>query len=64
VRSTHSAQGNPGTILEVRRILYEHLGTPCGLECAVIEPVDEAAASMGTREPAPAAIPPVGVQAP
>jgi pimeloyl-ACP methyl ester carboxylesterase len=51
VRSTHSAQGNPGTILEVRRVLYEHLGIPCGLECEVIERVDAAAAGMKKPEP-------------
>src|SRR5215469_2885485 len=60
VRSMHSAQGNPGTILEVRRILYEHLGIPCGLDCEVIERVDEAAASMDAQEPAPAAPAPAG----
>jgi len=42
VRSSHSTQSTPATILEVRRILYEHLGIPCGLECEVPERVDEA----------------------
>jgi pimeloyl-ACP methyl ester carboxylesterase len=41
-RSSHSTQSNPGTILEVRRILYEHLGIPCGLECEVADRVDAA----------------------
>jgi hypothetical protein len=40
--STHSTQSNPATILEVRRILYEHLGIACGLECEVPERVDAA----------------------
>ncbi|HUM18434.1 MAG TPA: hypothetical protein VL086_22265 [Candidatus Nitrosotalea sp.] len=39
--SEHSTQGNPQTILEVRRILYEHLGIACGLECEVVDRVDE-----------------------
>jgi pimeloyl-ACP methyl ester carboxylesterase len=51
VRSHHSAQGNPATILEVRRILYEHLGIPCGLECEVVDRVDAAAAAMEKPEP-------------
>jgi pimeloyl-ACP methyl ester carboxylesterase len=51
VRSHHSAQGNPATILEVRRILYEHLSIPCGLECEVVDRVDAAAAAM--EKPAP-----------
>lgn len=51
VRSTHSAQSNPGTILEVRRVLYEHLDIPCGLECEVVERVDAAAARMRKPEP-------------
>ena len=42
VHSTHSTQSTPATILEVRRILYEHLGIPCGLECEVPERVDAA----------------------
>jgi pimeloyl-ACP methyl ester carboxylesterase len=50
VRSHHSAQGNPATILEVRRILYEHLGIPCGLECEVVDRVDAAAAAMEKPE--------------
>ena len=50
-RSEHSTQSNPTTILELRRILYEHLGIPCGLECEVAERVD-AAASKPTPEPA------------
>ena len=40
VHSTHSTQSTPATILEIRRILYEHLGIPCGLECEVPERVD------------------------
>jgi hypothetical protein len=51
VRSHHSAQGNPVTILEVRRILYEHLGIPCGLECEVVDRVDAAAVAMEKPEP-------------
>jgi len=42
VRSTHSTQSTPATILEVRRILYEHLGVPCGLECEVPDRVEKA----------------------
>ncbi len=42
VHSTHSTQSTPATILEVRRILYEHLGIPCGLECEVPARVDAA----------------------
>ena len=42
VRSTHSTQSTPATILEIRRILYEHLGIACGLECEVPERVDTA----------------------
>jgi pimeloyl-ACP methyl ester carboxylesterase len=42
VHSEHSTQSTPATILEVRRILYEHLGIPCGLECEVPERVDAA----------------------
>ena len=53
VRSTHSAQGNPATILEVRRILYEHLQIPCGLDCEVVDRVDAAAASMDKPEALP-----------
>jgi pimeloyl-ACP methyl ester carboxylesterase len=49
--SEHSTQSNPATILELRRILYEHLGIVCGLECEVAERVD-AAASMSKPEPA------------
>ena len=51
VRSTHSCQSTPATILEVRRILYEHLGIACGLECEVRERVD--AAVGGTPRPEP-----------
>jgi pimeloyl-ACP methyl ester carboxylesterase len=42
VRSTHSTQSTPATILEIRRILYEHLGIPCGLECEVPDRVEKA----------------------
>jgi hypothetical protein len=42
VHSSHSTQSTPATILEIRRILYEHLGIPCGLECEVPERVDAA----------------------
>jgi pimeloyl-ACP methyl ester carboxylesterase len=42
VRSTHSTQSTPATILELRRILYEHLGIQCGLECEVPDRVDKA----------------------
>jgi len=52
VRSTHSTQSIPATILEVRRILYEHLGIACGLECEVAERVDAAMASTPKSEPA------------
>jgi len=52
VRSTHSTQSIPATILEVRRILYEHLGIQCGLECEVPERVDAAVASAPKPEPA------------
>jgi pimeloyl-ACP methyl ester carboxylesterase len=51
VHSTHSTQSTPATILEVRRILYEHLGIACGLECEVPDRVDAAAASAPKREP-------------
>jgi len=51
VRSTHSTQSTPATILEVRRILYEHLGIACGLECEVPDRVDAAGASAPKREP-------------
>jgi len=51
VRSFHSTQSTPATILEVRRILYEHLGIPCGLECEVVERVDAAAARTPKPEP-------------
>ena len=40
VRSEHSTQSIPATILEVRRILYEHLGIACGVECEVAERVE------------------------
>jgi pimeloyl-ACP methyl ester carboxylesterase len=52
VRSTHSTQSTPATILEVRRILYEHLGIACGLECEVPERVDAA----GAPKPEPSAV--------
>jgi hypothetical protein len=42
VRSTHSTQSTPATILEIRRILYEHLGIQCGLECEVPDRVEKA----------------------
>jgi hypothetical protein len=51
VRSTHSTQSTPATILEIRRILYEHLGIACGLECEVPERVDAAMASAPKPEP-------------
>ena len=54
VRSTHSTQSTPATILEVRRILYEHLGIACGLECEVPERVEAAVA--GTPKPEPPAV--------
>jgi hypothetical protein len=50
VRSTHSTQSTPATILEVRRILYEHLGIACGLDCEVSDRVDAAVAGAPTRE--------------
>ena len=52
VHSTHSTQSTPATILEVRRILYEHLGIACGLECEVPERVEKAMARA--QEPVPA----------
>jgi hypothetical protein len=52
VRSSHSTQSTPATILEVRRILYEHLGIPCGLECEVPDRVDAAVAALPKPEPA------------
>jgi hypothetical protein len=51
-RSEHSTQGNPATILEVRRILYVHLGIPCGLECEVADRVDAAVANTPKVEKA------------
>jgi len=42
VLSTHSTQSTPATILEIRRILFEHLGIQCGLECEVPERVEKA----------------------
>jgi pimeloyl-ACP methyl ester carboxylesterase len=51
VRSTHSTQSTPATILEIRRILYEHLGIACGLECDVLERVDAAKTSAPRPEP-------------
>jgi hypothetical protein len=62
VRSTHSTQSTPATILEVRRILYEHLGIPCGLECEVPDRVDAAVASA--PKPEPAAVKPEAMQDP
>ncbi len=50
-RSEHSTQSHPARILELRRILYEHLGIACGLECEVAERVD-ALASMVKPEAA------------
>jgi len=52
VHSTHSTQSTPATILEVRRILYEHLGIACGLECEVLERVEAAVAGAPKPEPA------------
>jgi pimeloyl-ACP methyl ester carboxylesterase len=52
VRSTHSTQSTPATILEVRRILYEHLGIACGLECEVPERVEKAWEKAQEPEPA------------
>jgi pimeloyl-ACP methyl ester carboxylesterase len=51
VRSTHSTQSTPATILEIRRILYEHLGIACGLECEVPDRVDAAVESAPKPEP-------------
>ena len=51
VRSTHSTQSTPATILEIRRILYEHLGIACGLECEVPERVEAASPSAPKPEP-------------
>ena len=51
VRSTHSTQSIPATILEIRRILYQHLGIACGLECEVPERVEAAMASAPKPEP-------------
>jgi pimeloyl-ACP methyl ester carboxylesterase len=45
-RSEHSTQSNPATILELRRILYEHLGISCGLECEVPARVEAAGLSI------------------
>ena len=56
VRSEHSTQSIPATILEVRRILYEHLGIACGLECEVPDRVDAAVA--GAPKPEPPAVTP------
>ncbi len=66
VRSTHSTQSTPATILEVRRILYEHLGIPCGLECEVPERVDKAVekALEKARESEPAVSPWIGTEGP
>lgn len=62
VRSTHSTQSTPATILEVRRILYEHLGIACGLECEVSDRVDAAVA--GAPKPEPPAVDPEEIQDP
>jgi pimeloyl-ACP methyl ester carboxylesterase len=62
VRSTHSTQSTPATILEVRRILYEHLGIACGLECEVPDRVEAAVAAE--PKPEPAAVVPEEVQDP
>jgi pimeloyl-ACP methyl ester carboxylesterase len=62
VRSTHSTQSTPATILEIRRILYEHLGIACGLECEVPERVEAALASA--PKPAPPAVDVNAVQSP
>jgi len=51
VRSSHSTQSIPATILEIRRILYEHLGILCGLECEVPERVEAAMTSAPKPEP-------------
>ena len=59
VRSTHSTQSTPATILEIRRILYEHLGIACGLECEVPDRIDAAVASQPRPEPS-VVPPPVG----
>jgi pimeloyl-ACP methyl ester carboxylesterase len=48
--SQHSTQSDPGTILELRRILYEHLGIPCGLDCEVPERVEAAAQEASEAE--------------
>ena len=62
VRSEHSTQSIPATILEVRRILYEHLGIACGLECEVPDRVDAAVA--GKPAPEPPAVTPDPTQKP
>ena len=62
VRSTHSTQSTPTTILEVRRILYEHLGIACGLECEVPDRVDAAVPS--TPKPEAAVANPEDIQDP
>jgi pimeloyl-ACP methyl ester carboxylesterase len=62
VRSTHSTQSTPATILEVRRILYEHLGIACGLECEVPDRVDAAVANA--PKPEPVAVDPEEIQDP
>jgi pimeloyl-ACP methyl ester carboxylesterase len=56
VRSTHSTQSTPATILEIRRILYEHLGIACGLECEVPDRVDAAMESAPKPEPPPISV--------
>jgi len=53
VHSTHSTQSTPATILEVRRIIYEHLGIPCGLECEVPERVDKLMETAQAQAPEP-----------
>lgn len=64
VRSTHSTQSTPATILEIRRILYEHLGIACGLECEVPERVDAAMASAAAAEEEQTAVDVNAVQSP
>ena len=61
VHSEHSVQGKPEAILEIRRILYEHLRVPCGLECEVPARVDQAVLSAPKVEkPVPREVPPQG----
>jgi len=63
VHSTHSTQSTPATILEIRRILYEHLGIACGLECEVPERVEAALASI-PKPSEPSAVRSDAVQSP